>query len=70
MCPVEFPFSDKFKRKVSNKIEKALAKKALEFLTADSHCKPEIDMGEDTEARDKMIELYNEWEKLKKQKNY
>ena len=42
--------------------------KALEFLTADAHCKPQIDMGQDTEARDNMKELYNGWEKLKKQK--
>ena len=53
---------------MSNKIKKTLAKKALEFLTADAHCKPLIDMGQDTEARDNMKELYNGWKKLQKQK--
>ena len=45
-----------------------MAKKPLEFLTADAHCKPQIDMKGDTQARDKMKGLYNRWESLKKQK--
>ena len=60
--------SHSFKKKVSNKIEKTLAKKSLEFLTTtmnDPLANPQMDNAKEVEKRDKMKEVYEKWVALK-----
>ena len=61
-------FLEKFKGKVSSKIERDLVKKALAFLTTlstDPLSTPQINNKKETDAAATMKSLENEWESLK-----
>ena len=61
-------FLENFRKKVSNKIEHVLIKKALEFLNADPLSNPQIETKKEENAKVTMDKIHAELESLKKKR--